>query len=305
MKQAWFFLVAALVASTTSLAYAECGVNASEAEIRRCLTQDLRDSDQRINAVYKTVMAAMDEASQTALRNEQRAWLRRRDKVCALDSRETNREKWLQGIMTDQSKTICVVRFTFGRVAELDALLKSRGPVPVELPRAPATPTMSSSGIAAAAVMPIAFATVDDGYALVSHSAHNKGRWYYEVWIDRGAIASQGEVLLHSGYFATGDAGAIRVSSIRRSHRNAGPIAIGLAIDLEQGFVYIRESGVWNAPPGSSAGMQIKANREWRAGLRSSASLIELFKTGMVRVNLGERGFEYSLPDGYRPFAER
>src|SRR5918992_732450 len=136
MKQAWFFLVAALVASTTSLAYAQCGVNASEAEIRRCLTQDLRDSDQRINAVYKTVMAAMDEASQTGLRNEQRAWLRRRDKVCALDSRETNREKWLQGIMTDQSKTICVVRFTFGRVAELDALLKSRGPVPIELPRA-------------------------------------------------------------------------------------------------------------------------------------------------------------------------
>jgi uncharacterized protein YecT (DUF1311 family) len=293
------------VTITSSLAYAQCGGNASDAEIRACLTQDLQDSDRRINAVYETLMASMNDASQAALRKEQRAWLRRRDKVCSLDSKETNREKWLQNIMTDESKTICVVRFTFGRVAELNALLKSKGRTTVVAPAAPATPSLSASQAGPVTAWPIGFGTIDEGYAVLSHSEHNsKGRWYYEVWIDRSAIASRGDVLLHSGY-STGKQTVSRMSSIRRTHKEQGSIALGLAIDLNTGFFYIRENGVWQTPPGSSAGMQINPNREWRAVLRSSASLTELVNAGMVKINLGERGFEYALPDGYRPFAER
>ncbi|MBC7950999.1 MAG: DUF1311 domain-containing protein [Rhodospirillaceae bacterium] len=305
MRKTLVFMLAFAGLFTASAARAECDSNASDAQISACLAQDLRDSDKRINAVYKALMGSMDDTAKLTLRDEQRAWLKRRDKACSLDNKETDRERWLQAIMSDQGKTVCVVRFTFGRVAELDTLLKQKGgSVPADIPPAPSTPVVAAATAAPVAALPAGLGVADEGYNLFSVRTKRTGRWYYEVWIDRGALASKGDMLLHSGYAAFGTSGVIRVTNIRRSHVGSGPISIGLAVDLDQGYVYIRQNGEWRAAPGSSGGVEVKMNRDWRAALEASAQLTEIVRAGLVKVNLGERPFDYALPDGYRPFAE-
>jgi uncharacterized protein YecT (DUF1311 family) len=93
-------------------AFADCGSGTSKDDVKACLSQELRDSDQRINAVYQSLMASREDAAKIALRNEQRAWLKQRDGACGLKSKEADREKWLQTILTDDARTVCVVRGT-------------------------------------------------------------------------------------------------------------------------------------------------------------------------------------------------
>jgi uncharacterized protein YecT (DUF1311 family) len=89
-------------------AHAACGQDDSDEAIRACLAQDLRDSDKRINAVYKSLMELNDETGKVRLRDEQRAWLKSRDKTCKLSNKESDREKWLQSILANQDQTVCV-----------------------------------------------------------------------------------------------------------------------------------------------------------------------------------------------------
>lgn len=305
MRKTLVIMVAFAGLFTASAARAECYSDASEAQISSCLSQDLRDSDKRINAVYRALMGSMAEPAKLSLRDEQRAWLKRRDKTCILDNKETDRERWLQAIMADPGKTLCVVRFTFGRVTELDALLQQQGAsAPADLPKAPASPVMAAAPAGGAMAIPAGLGVADEGYNLASLRSRRSGRWYYEVWVNSALIAAKGDLLLHSGFATQGGTGVIRVTNIRRSHVNANPISIGLAIDLDQGFVYIRHNGEWKVPPGSAGGVDVKMNRDWRANLQGSAELTELIQAGLIKVNLGERPFDYALPGGYRPFVE-
>lgn len=298
-------VLAAVVALGWSVpAWAECGANAGEGELRECLAQDLRDSDKRINAVYKALMGSLDEAAKVTVRDAQRAWLKKRDRACDLDSKETDREKWLQGILADQERSVCVVRYTFTRVAELDALLTAKGPAaPADLPPAPVAPAVLAPA-AQAAALPATLAAADEGYALVSRTRHQTGRWYYEVWIDRAGLAARGDMLMNVGFAGSGTSGVVRSVNVRRSHVGAPPVVLGLAIDLQQGAVYIRHNGEWKAAPGSNGGTEVKLGRDWSAGLTASTELTELVRAGLIKINLGERPFDYALPDGYRPLAE-
>lgn len=285
-------------------AWAGCGAEATEAEQAACLAQDLRDSDKRINAVYKALMGNLDEAGQKALRDEQRGWLKRRDKACALDTKESDREKWLQGILADQGRTLCVVRYTFSRVTELDTQLQAKAATPpADLPPAPSAPVVAKA-TGGASVVPAASRLVDDGYALEAAAPHRTGKWYYEVWIDRGGIAKLGDALVRLGYVGP-ESGVSNMVSVRRKGTDLPPVSFATAIDLDNGKYYARLNGVWNYLPGSNGGLDVKLGRDWRALVQSSTDLEALLRAGLVKVNLGERPFEYALPDGYRPYSEK
>ena len=137
------FLSSALLA-TSAAGAARCDNPQTNAEVAACLEEELRDSDVKINQTYQAIMRQLDDAKKRVLRTEQRAWLKKRDAACELDSKETNRERWLQALLKDYTKTVCVVRFTRTRGAELDQMLAARAapapsPAPAPAPAAPPT----------------------------------------------------------------------------------------------------------------------------------------------------------------------
>ena len=301
----WLALAVLAAVLLPASAQAACDNVVTEEESSACLARDLVDSDKRINAVYKLLMGNLNEADRVSLRKEQRAWLKTRDRACDLDTKETDRQKWLQKILTDQNMTICVVRFTFGRVAELDAMLREHAAAAgsANLPAAPSSPVLAQNP---AVALPAGLRAIDDGYGIRSQQTHRSGLWYYEIWIDTAGIARQGTLLMHSGYLVkNGPRGVMTSTTVRHTQQRAGPYYVGLAIDLNQGFVYVRHNGLWRGAPGSNGGVPVSMNRDYVASIAASTSLVDLIGADLVRVNLGERPFAYAMPDGYRPFMAR
>ena len=82
-------------------------------------------------------------------------------------------------------------------------------------------------------------------------------------------------------------------------------VRVGFALDLEAGKLYVRRNGAWpRGVPGSSGGMDLKLGRTYRCGADSTALVAPLVEKGFLQLNFGEKAFSYSMPDGYRPFAE-
>jgi uncharacterized protein YecT (DUF1311 family) len=300
------FLVATALLSAGA-AHAECGAGTSAADVKACLAQELRDSDQRINATYKAIMAAKDETGKTSLRDAQRTWLKSRDKACNLDNKESDREKWLQAILADQKKTVCVVRYTFARVGELNAMMTQAGASTADLPPAPQAPDLGNSTASADGAKWLAALTpVDDGYQVGTNASHNRGKWYYEITVDSGKISALGDLLLSSGIVSDGpSAGVVQMTNIRHGHTEAPSTSLGWAIDLDNGVVYTRQDGTWLNQPGTTGAPTVTLNSAFRGYLEGSSAIAELIKRGLIKVNLGQVPFAYAMPDGYRPFAEQ
>jgi uncharacterized protein YecT (DUF1311 family) len=277
---------AAAAAATTAAVAANCDQPASDAERAACLGVQLRESDQTINRVYKELMGTLSDAGKAQLRGEQRAWLAARTKTCSLDDKETNRERWLQAILRDYRKTVCVVRMTNERVADFQAYKAG-----AELPASRAE----------------AYAAGSDDYEMRSAAAHSTGKWYFEVRFDTGAIAKIVETAFFIGVdeAAHTSTGAGTLVNIRRRDRDAPPERLGVAADLDNGQVYLRWNGAWTEPPGSSRGIDIKLGRKYLASINSSASLKDLIERKLVEINFGARPFAYALPDGYRSYQEK
>ncbi|WP_175760226.1 lysozyme inhibitor LprI family protein [Burkholderia anthina] len=91
----------------------ESGVTA---DIRNCLGLKYDAADKRLNAVYKTKMASLDEAAKLRLRNDERRWLKARDTRCA-EARQPDAGGTL-GLVEHDS---CVVDETERRVKALEA----------------------------------------------------------------------------------------------------------------------------------------------------------------------------------------
>lgn len=284
-------------------AYAQCGSETSQDEVRVCLAQDLRDSDKRINAVYKLLMNNLSKEERIKLRNEQRGWLKMRDKACSLNNKESNREKWLQAILADQEKTVCVVRYTFTRVAELNNMLKQKAPqVTADVPAAPEAPQFSQSA-QTKGVLPASLRFYEDGYQAQTAMSHERGKWYFEITLDRAGLAQMGDMLLAPGVFSS-EKGVIYMVNIRRSQAEMGPVVIGFAVDLNGGFVYASRNGEWNVVPGAAGSSTLKLNTAYVAGIESSTEVRELIRRGLIEVNVGEQLFKNTMPSGYRAWAD-
>ncbi|MBN3780626.1 DUF1311 domain-containing protein [Burkholderia sp. Ac-20345] len=86
------------------------------ADIRNCLGLKYDAADKRLNAVYKTKMASLDEQGKARLRNDERRWLKARDAACA-ESRQPDAGGTLGLVEVDS----CFVDATERRVKVIEA----------------------------------------------------------------------------------------------------------------------------------------------------------------------------------------
>jgi uncharacterized protein YecT (DUF1311 family) len=271
---------------------ADCTDPRSSQEVAQCLEQTLRAADARINETYAEIMAKLDVPGQQQLRDEQRAWVRRRDMDCGLDSRKLTREQWYQELLTQYASAVCVARYTQNRSSYLDGLLRkdsTSGEIPAKTP-ANATPPEQSAA-----------------YESISRTGRQTGLWYFEMTISRFVLKTENPF----------DVVAIW-AGCRRPHWHGGAttriipamtyaaVHIGIALDLNAGKMYMLGPQGWvnNGEPGSSAGLDVKLGQLYRCGLESAIPLRPLLDDHTLDINYGEHGFYYQIPDGYRPFAD-
>ncbi|WP_420211091.1 lysozyme inhibitor LprI family protein [Burkholderia aenigmatica] len=86
------------------------------ADVRNCLRLKYEAADQRLNAVYKTKMANLDEPGKARLRHDERRWLKARDAACA-ESRQPDAGGTLGLVEVDS----CFVNETERRVKVIEA----------------------------------------------------------------------------------------------------------------------------------------------------------------------------------------
>lgn len=279
LRKQWlagFWLLAALPV------WADCDNPSTRDEISQCLGDELRLEDQRINESYQALMKKLGEAEKTALRDVQRAWLKKRDAACRLDNKESNRERWFAAILQDTRKTTCVVRFTRARTAQLDSLLQG------------------SAGAAGSEQL-----DQNDRYEIYSATGKTRGKWYFEVDIKIGDVARMAETAFSIGY-ASAAGNPTWLVTARKRDAGKGTVRYGFAVDLDNGKFYGSENGLWPyGAPGSNGGLDVKLGQNYRAMVNSSVVIDPLLKSGAVNINFGDKPFQYALPAGYRPFTDR
>ncbi|VWD14134.1 hypothetical protein BCO18175_04955 [Burkholderia contaminans] len=86
------------------------------ADIRNCLALKYEAADKRLNAVYKTKIANLDEQGKARLRNDERRWLKARDAACA-ESRQPDAGGTLGLVEVDS----CFVNETERRIRTIEA----------------------------------------------------------------------------------------------------------------------------------------------------------------------------------------
>lgn len=269
----------ALVACTGP-SLASCDLPKDDAEKARCIGEELRRSDAEINRIYAELRGKLAEPERLALRDAQRRWLKERDQTCTLNSKESDRQKWYAALLADYGKTVCVVRYTDRRAAELRSQLASLDKPASQAP----SPTMADAA---------------DIYDMTGHATLNGGRWYFEVKLAPGEIAKQTETALFIG-IATAQSGSTGVlETIRKRDIGRQPVNIGIAVDLVEGKLYQRRNGVWLTEPGSSKGLDVKLGRLSAVRISSSTALDQVLKDHLIEINLGQQPFVYSVPDGY------
>jgi uncharacterized protein YecT (DUF1311 family) len=280
-------LIAALLLSLAPLAAhaADCDAAATDTERAECIGQELRTADKTINEIYQTLRAARDDAGKSALRSEQIKWLKLRDQTCQSASKETDREKWFENLLTDFGKTVCVVRFTDQRVAELKA-------------QQTAAATPASAGAVPAATPAGPASSEPDVYDLIASRRPATGKYYFEATLDIGALAKTSESTIFVGVQGVGSNSTGTLLTVRKRNAGEATKSIGIAIDLDIGKLYIRTNGTWESQPGSANALDLKLGRAYVAKLSSSVSVTGL-PASLIDVNFGEKPFAYALPDGY------
>jgi len=291
LKQQSIAFVFLLTLAPVSVTQAkECDRPQTSEEVARCLGNELRQSDVKINDIYQQLMVSFDETGRKRLRDEQRAWLKERDEVCILDRRETNREKWLLETLKDYRKTVCVTRYARFRTAELEKLFANQ-----KLAQAkPNDPSSQSPQ-----------KTEQSKYQIVSPSIRNHALWYFDVTVNARDIARLGLNALWMGCWEgktnTSVGTLVQVRDVKGA---SGNLRYGFALDLDVGRLYISVDGAWpNGEPGSMRGVPAQAGGEYKCGAESTTPIGPLIERGLLNVNYGiPHSFPYHIPSGYLAF---
>jgi uncharacterized protein YecT (DUF1311 family) len=296
-------VLCAAVLGNLASAHGQCDNPKTNDQRAQCIGAELRGADATINRVYGDLMKTLSPDDRTALREQQRAWIKTRDKKCGLTWSKGDREAWLADLLKDYQKTVCVVRLTNERVDALNQYQKTNH---VEAP-----PAASNSGTDSGS----SAANDDAGYEFTSPSSRRKGKWYYEVRLDPAAILKVSEVSLFIGVQQSGvEAGAAnpegesvgQLLPIRRKYKDADLTIFGFALDADNGKLYTSRNGVWEGgDPGSAGGQDLLRGRAYETVLNSSVALDGFKPSNAIEVNLGERSFNYHLPNGYLPFSAK
>jgi len=291
--QVVFVLVMAglVFAAAPSAAQAQCDNPKTSEQRAQCVGDELRGADHTINRVYGDLMKSLSPPDRVTLRDEQRAWIKNRDLTCGITWSKGDREAWLQDLLRDYQKTVCIVRLTNERVQALNNYQKNNSVAP------PAAAEAGSDGT------PV--------YELFTREPKTTGKWYFEVKVDEPAIQKAAEATFSTGIMqaavATGAANERGGSygsliTVRRIDKVVEIYTLGFAIDLDNAKLYISKNGTWFVgTPGSSGGVDLLHGRAYKGLFSSSVSLNQFLSSHMIDVNFGERAFAYHLPDGYSP----
>lgn len=79
----------AACAADSPFAGFKCKHDGNQQEMNACAFDDFKSSDKELNTTYVRVMAALSPPKQHQLRQQQRAWLKRRDPQCKDKARES------------------------------------------------------------------------------------------------------------------------------------------------------------------------------------------------------------------------
>jgi uncharacterized protein YecT (DUF1311 family) len=276
-----FCLPASRVFAQTDCETQEAGAS------KACIEQSMRDSDKRINDVYKKVMTSLSKPAKADLRKQQRAWLKSRDKACKLDNKESNREKWMQNILASSQTAICVIRYTKARETELAAILDKK-----------AAPSADDEQ----------YASLEDpkDFMLAVDEPREKGKWYYEVTADIETLLKNiGNFQFSIGY-ASKEVFMAPIFFGRKSMiemYKGKKKTYGFAIDLDSGKFYVIHNGRWDKTPGSAEGIDVKLGRFYAPLLMFTEPWKQF--SCCVSVNLGDTPFTYELPSGYSPLHKK
>jgi len=269
----------------------ECDNPKTSVETAGCLEVELRDADASINDSYKQLMAKLDEPAKLELRTTQRAWIKERDAICTLNTKENDREKWYQLLLNDYGKTVCVTRYTRKRTAELKAQLAGAQSGPLD-----AAP-LAKPGANSPSPSP------EVTYNERKPTPHSSGKWYFELKVNYGKAVTIGPVVLTMGVSDKTQSTGL-LDNIRTRDASKDSMRYALAIDLDNGKLYQSRNGVWvSGPPGSNEGMDLKLGRDYFAFFDTSADSYRPYvDAGAFVPNFGDTAMEYALPPGYRPW---
>jgi uncharacterized protein YecT (DUF1311 family) len=84
-----------------------------------CLVKQLRDSDESLNTAYQNRLGQLSELGKNELRQQQRGWLRERDRDCKLQGVPSERELWLEWLERHPDQMICATRHAQERAVQL------------------------------------------------------------------------------------------------------------------------------------------------------------------------------------------
>ncbi len=101
----------------TSAARADCSAPANQLEMNVCAAEAYKAADARLNQVWRTLRADMDEGEKQAMLDSQRAWLTFRDANCAF-AVYANRG----GSIAQYIEQTCLADMTRHRIDELEYL---------------------------------------------------------------------------------------------------------------------------------------------------------------------------------------
>jgi uncharacterized protein YecT (DUF1311 family) len=258
-----------------------CVAPQNSREVAMCLGDELRAADEQINREYQALQAALDAQRAQALRNEQRDWITRRDTECAIPRSRGDRDIWYRSVLENGERTLCVVRLTRARNAELR--LRSTG-----TPASTAIPENRADFL------------VSPPFKL------NAGRWYYEIVLYPAKLGPLPSVDVSIGC-GENDTGTAAMHIFRASNVGSGtdPLPIGIAVDFDAGKLFTNNSGVWvDGPPTGGGGLSVKAKTPYNCGAYSTTSLIDLKTRGVLEARFGDTApFLLPVPDGFRAIA--
>lgn len=94
-------------------------------EVERCGPNQLRHADDEMNRVYARLKSKLKAPNFNQLRDQQRSWLDKRDRECGVTYKGDDREKWLGHLVSDDKRSLCVMRTTRERTSELVRQLRA------------------------------------------------------------------------------------------------------------------------------------------------------------------------------------
>lgn len=280
----------ALLLTLPVSSYAGCNDSVTDVGNTGCIAADLMAADAQINQRYQDLKRTLPYARFVRIRNEQRQWIRKRDRTCELHIHVKTMDAWYRAVAADPLKAVCVTRLTQMRER---VLAREAGPA--------SSAAQQPSGAPAPTGRTASQVAYDRQYDVLSPNTHSHGKYYFEVDVNRADVVPAGGGVLYIGLRQG------RLNSgvlLRLGHlKQDGTVVVGIAADLDEGLVYIRSHQGWyQGAPGSSAGTIVKLGRNWHAGYFGSLPLRGPMLAGTVHLNEGASDFHYAMPEGYKPF---